>query len=48
MKDTIAAVVVPIVQLAKLEKLEATAIVITLGQGRKLFCVSIYHRPCGR
>lgn len=44
-KDTISAVVVPIVRLAKLEKLEATAIVINLGGGRKLFCVSIYHRP---
>lgn len=44
-KKTLATVLVPIAKLARLTKLEATAVMIDLGGGRRLFCISIYSRP---
>lgn len=42
----LAATVIPIQQLANLTVLEATAVMVSLGGGRKLFCLSIYNRTC--
>lgn len=43
-RNDVEAMVVPIAQLAALSVLEATAIMIKLDGGRKLFCISVYNR----
>ena len=43
-RSSLPAMVVPIKELASLRVLEATAVMISLGGGRKLFCISVYNR----
>lgn len=44
----IEALVIPVAQLAGLVALEATAVMIKLGNGHKLFCISTYNRDNNR